>query len=251
MVAPMSEALSIVVITYNEERNIVRCLKSVQWADEILVIDSGSNDRTCQLAQTLGAKVVHQPWLGFGLQKRFATAQAKHHWVLSLDADEWLSDDLSQTIQGLLASHPKKSAYQVRRRHFFMGRLLRYGISYPDDITRLYHRQKANWNTNPVHESIQVEGHLSFVKGDLLHESAPNLERYIEKLNQYTSIQAEQKKHRRSHIGHLMFLPLWQFVRGYIFKLGFLDGVPGLCHNVVAGFNCFLRYAKIREIHRP
>ncbi|MDQ6961061.1 MAG: glycosyltransferase family 2 protein [Mariprofundaceae bacterium] len=243
----MNEALSVVIITHNEEKNIVRCLKSVQWANEILVIDSGSQDRTCDLAREIGARVISQPWLGFGPQKRFATAQAKHNWVLSLDGDEWLSPELSQSIQDLLASTPQKSAYQVRRRHYFMGKLLRHGISYPDDITRLYHREKANWNENPVHESVQYQGSLSFVKGDLLHESAPSLDRYIAKLNQYTTIQSEQKKTHMIHFLHLILLPCWQFLRGYVFKLGFMDGVPGLCHNVIAAFNCFLRYAKRKE----
>lgn len=249
MVAPMNEALSVVIITYNEEKNIVRCLKSVQWADEVLLVDSGSDDQTCALAKDMGATVVSQSWLGFGPQKRFATAQAKHDWVLSLDADEWLSPELSQAIQTLLASQPEPSAYQVRRRHYFMGKLLRYGISYPDDITRLYHRQIANWNENPVHESVQYQDSTSFVQGDLLHESAPSLDRYIAKLNQYTTIQATQNKTCSITFLHLSLLPCWQFLRGYVFKLGFLDGVPGLCHNIIAAFNCFLRYAKRREHH--
>jgi len=243
----MGEALSVVIITYNEERNIVRCLKSVQWADEILVIDSGSHDQTCVLAQQMGARVISQTWLGFGPQKRFATAQVTNNWVLSLDADEWLSPELIQSIQKTLSTTPRKAAYHIRRRHFFMGRLLRYGISYPDDIVRLYHRQQANWNDNLVHESVQSEAKVGLLKATLYHESAPSLEHYIGKLNQYTSIQATQKKKSYSGSIALIVLPFWQFLRGYIFKLGFLDGVPGLCHNVIAGFNCFLRYAKRHE----
>jgi len=132
-----------------------------------------------------------------------------------------------------------------------MGRLLRHGIAYPDDILRLYNRQHANWNDNPVHESVQHPGEAGFIAGDILHESAPTLGRYIEKLNHYTEIQAGERFAKGQHVGlmHLIFLPFWQFLRGYLFKLGILDGIPGFVHNAIAALNTFLRYAKLRELY--
>ncbi|MDX8390501.1 MAG: glycosyltransferase family 2 protein [Mariprofundaceae bacterium] len=241
--------ISVVVITLNEENNIKRCLESVQWADEIVVVDSGSSDETCNIAKSLGARVIHNDWPGFGEQKRFATAAAKYDWVLSLDADEWLSHAAKTSIQTLFSSTPALGVYKIRRRHYFMGKLLRYGISYPDDITRIYNRQKANWNKRAVHESIETDLTTGFLSGDILHESSPSLSFYIAKLNQYTSIQAKDlaRQEKKASMIHLTFHPMWQFVRGYILKLGFLDGIPGLVHNIIAAFNTFLRYAKVRE----
>lgn len=241
--------ISVVIITLNEEKNISRCLESVQWADDIVVVDSGSTDTTCDIARSLNASVIHNDWPGFGKQKQFATAQAKHDWVLSLDADEWLSNPLSDEIIKVIENLPKHHVYNIRRRHYFMGRLLRYGIAYPDDVLRLFNRQHANWNANPVHESISHPGQIGFIPGDLLHESAPTLGRFVEKLNQYTDIQAAERfsKGKRAGLIQLFLLPLWQFFRGYFFKLGFLDGVPGFVHNAIAAMNTFLRYAKTQE----
>jgi len=246
-----SPAISVVVITLNEESNIARCLESVQWSDDIIVIDSGSSDATCNIARNLGAKVIHNDWPGFGKQKQFASTQARHDWVLSLDADEWLTEILSNELVKLIASPPRHHVYKIRRRHYFMGRLLRHGIAYPDDVLRLYNRKYADWNDNPVHESIQHSGETGFITGDILHESAPTLGRYIEKLNRYTEIQANERFAKDQHVGlmHLLLLPFWQFLRGYLFKLGFLDGIPGLVHNIIAALNTFLRYAKLRELH--
>jgi len=248
----MTAPISVVLITLNEEANIQRCLQSVQWADDIVVVDSGSRDKTCEIAQGLGARIIHNDWPGFGEQKRFATAAAQHDWVLSLDADEWLSDELTHNIQKAI-QEPAQKAYNIRRRHYFMGKLLRHGISYPDDVKRLYNRKHANWNRNPVHESIDYAGTFGFIAGDMLHESAPTIGRYIEKLNSYTDIQATERYHqgKSANAFHLISLPLWQFLRGYIFKLGFLDGIPGFTHNVLAAMNTFIRYAKLREKNTP
>jgi len=242
--------LSVVIITLNEEKNITRCLESVQWADDIVVVDSGSSDSTCTIAEKLGARVIHNDWPGFGRQKRFATAQARHDWVLSLDADEWASEKLADEVSGLVTGGPTLTAYRIRRRHHFMGKLLRYGISYPDDVLRLFNRQQAGWNERPVHESVEYSGNAGFIAGEIMHESAPSLERYIEKLNRYTTIQASERLpvSRPIWLFHLTLLPLWQFLRGYIFKLGFLDGIPGMVHNAIAAVNTFLRYAKLREL---
>ncbi len=241
--------LSVTIITLNEEKNIARCLESVQWADEIIVVDSGSTDATCDIARNMNAKVIHNDWPGFGKQKQFATMQASHDWVLSIDADEWLSNELSEAIMTMISGQPQYHVYKIRRRHYFMERLLRYGIAYPDDVKRLYNRKHANWNSNPVHESIHYSGDIGFVPGDMLHESAPTLGRYMEKLNKYTDIQADKYFANGQYAGliHLLFLPFWQFFRGYFFKLGFLDGIPGFVHNAIAALNTFLRYAKLRE----
>jgi len=252
----MATPISIVVITYNEETNIGRCLQSVQWADDIVVVDSGSTDRTCDIAAEHGARINYNDWSGFGEQKRFATAAAKYDWVLNIDADEWLSRDLSLNIQQAIQEKPTHHVYHIRRRHYFMGKLLRHGISYPDNVKRLYNRKHANWNRNPVHESVCYTDNshtrkTGVITGDMLHESAPTLGRYIEKMNSYTDIQASERhtQGKQANALQLISLPIWQFLRGYMFKLGFLDGIPGLVHNVLAAMNTFMRYAKLREKH--
>mgnify|MGYP002065100052 CR=1 FL=1 len=135
-----------VVITFNEAGNIRRCLESLKICDEVLVVDSGSDDETCEIARSMGARVVHQDWLGFGLQKKYAVNQAKHDWVLCLDADEWLSDALSRSIQQLLESPQAHYAYRFPRRNILLGRALRFGGGYPDNKLRLFDRRHAQWN---------------------------------------------------------------------------------------------------------
>lgn len=244
-------SFSAVIITRNAASCIEPCLQSVVFADEILVVDSGSTDATIEIARRYGARVLYQDWLGYGPQKRFAVAQAKNPWVLSLDADERVSDELSESIRRELSS-PRHRAYEFPRRNRFMGRWLRHGEGYPDWSLRLFHRDHANWSDDPIHEKVVTSGSVGRLHGDLLHESEQGIADYLAKQNRYTSLQAEQlyARGQRAGAGKLLLSPLFRFIKFYFLRLGFLDGVPGLVHIAIGCFNSFSKYAKLVELGR-
>ncbi len=240
------QPLSVVIITLNVASQLARCLESAAFADEILVVDSGSQDGTAELAQRLGARLIRQEWLGFGRQKQFAVERAAHDWVLCLDADERVSAELQASIRAVpdaLSCH----AYRMPRRNRFMGRWLRHGEGYPDCSLRLFDRRHGRWSDDPVHEKVLYEGVIGSLEGDLLHESCESLEAYLAKQNRYTTLQAAElfRCGRRVSVGVLLLSPLLRFVRFYVFRLGFLDGVPGLAHTLIGCFNSFAKYAKL------
>jgi glycosyltransferase involved in cell wall biosynthesis len=249
--ARMVEKLSVVIITRNAEHELGKCIDSAAFADEILVVDSGSTDGTVALAQRHGARVVHQDWLGYGPQKQFGATQARHRWILSLDADEIVTPALRDSIRAALSA-PRHPGYRVARRNRFMGRWLRHGEGYPDWIVRLYDRQHARWNDNTVHERVIVDGPVGDLKGDLLHESERGLTDYLEKQNRYTTLQANalHARGKRASGLRLFLSPVFRFIKFYFLRLGFLDGVPGLVHIAIGCFNSFIKYAKLRDLQR-
>jgi glycosyltransferase involved in cell wall biosynthesis len=204
----MNAALSAVIITHNAEAQLDTCLASLKLADEILIFDSGSNDDTETIASKHGVRFVHQDWLGYGAQKQAAVDQASHDWVLCIDADEWLSNELATSIKSVLLN-PADQAYAFPRRNRFMGRWLRHGEGYPDLSLRLFNRQHARWSDDPIHEKVIAEGSVGKLNGDLMHESETSLENYLAKQNRYTSLQAGQmyKRGKRAGIGKLLFNP--------------------------------------------
>lgn len=242
--------ITVTIITKNAATTLERCLHSVSWADEVLVIDSGSSDATLEIARHLATRVEHHDWPGYGAQKRYAAEQASHDWVLSIDADEWLSSELANSIQTLLSDKPAKAGYLINCRNQFMGRWLLHGEGYPDPHLRLFDRRCGNWQERPVHEQVLITGQLGQLKGDLLHESAQSLESYIAKQNYYTQLQANLlwQEGRTFTTSQMILRPLWRFIRLYFFKRGFLDGVPGLVHISIGCFNTFIKYAKLREL---
>ena len=237
--------LSVTIITLNEERRIGKCIKSVSFADEIIVVDSGSQDRTVEIAEQAGARVIHQDWLGYGRQKQFAVEQAINDWVLCLDADEWLSPELSQSIQSVL-EHPEFSAYQFPRRNRFMGRWLRYGEGYPDWSLRLFDRNHAHWSEDEVHEKVVPDGDVGRISGDLMHESEETMQQYLEKQDCYTTLQVQTRPSQVKITGHIRMVisPVIRFVKFYFIKLGVLDGIPGLLHILIGCRNSFMKYKK-------
>ncbi len=241
-------SLSVVIITLNAAREIEACLKSVAWADDIVVVDSGSRDDTTDIARRHRARVVQQDWLGYGPQKRFAVAQAKNPWVLSLDADERLSEELSESIRRELAA-PRHRAYEFPRRNRFMGRWLRHGEGYPDWSLRLFHRDHANWSDDAIHEKVVADGPVARLKGDLLHESEQGIADYLAKQNRYTTLAAERMcaMGKTAGPGKLLLSPLFRFIKFYFLRLGALDGIPGLVHITIGCFNSFSKYAKLLE----
>jgi len=238
----MRERLSVTVITKNEEKRIAKCLESIAFADEVLVVDSGSTDRTVEIARQHGARVIQQAWLGYGRQKQFAVDQAKNDWVLSLDADEWLSSQLATAIQQEL-SNLRFVAYAFPRCNRFMGRWLRHGEGYPDWSTRFFNKQKARWSTDEVHETVDASGEVGKIHADLMHESEDGLVNYLAKQDRYIRIQADKIKGSRIGFGlRLALSPVFRFVKFYFFRRGFLDGYPGLIHILIGCRGVFLKY---------
>jgi len=243
------QPFSLVVIARNAAQLLPECIASVPGADEVLVVDSGSSDDTVAVAERLGARVIHQDWLGYGPQKRYAALQAKHDWILSLDADERVTPELRASIEQVLAA-PEAAAYLIPRRNRFMGRWLRHGEGYPDWCARLFDRRRANWSEDAVHEKLEVDGPIARLSGDLLHESEQGLADYLQKQNHYTDLQAARMFSAGKRFSALKMLtsPLARCVKFYFLRRGFLDGVPGLVHIAIGCLTSFLKYAKLREL---
>jgi glycosyltransferase involved in cell wall biosynthesis len=240
--------ISATIITYNEERNITRAIESLRCADEIVVVDSGSSDRTVELAEKLGARVMESAWPGYAKQKNFAAEQASHNWILSLDADESLSEALEAEIWHLKKNGPQFDAYTMPRLAQYLGKWIHHSGWYPDRKVRLYNRQKAEWIGDYVHESVLVNGTVGHLDANLLHFTCDSLSEHMKTMDRYTTLAAEQlvAAGRTVSWGRLIFEPPWTFFRTYFLKLGFLDGVEGLAIANMAALYNFLKYAKVR-----
>ena len=243
--------LSAVLITRNAAAVLEPCLDSLAFADEIVVVDSGSSDGTVELAARKGARVVSKEWLGFGRQKQFAVEQAKNDWVLCVDADERVSAPLAASIGQALAA-PVAPVYQMPRRNRFLGRWLAHGEGYPDWSPRLFNRMNARWSDDLVHEKVLFTVTPGTLGGDLMHESADDLTTYLERQNRYTTLAARQAFEQGRGAGalHLLASPVVRFIKFYLLRLGFLDGLPGLLHISIGCMNSYLKYAKLIELRR-
>lgn len=241
--------LSAVIITLNAASQLEECLRSVAFCDEIVVVDSGSTDGTVELAERYGARVIQSEWRGFGPQKQFAVEQAKHDWVLCVDADERVSGALRANIEAALIEL-EAPAFRFARCNRFMGRYLRHGEGYPDWSLRLFDRRQACWSDDAVHEKVLVHGRVATLRGDLLHESAETLDSYLAKQNRYTTLAAREAvaRGKTATVAHVLLSPVIRFVKFYFFRVGFLDGLPGLVHTLVGCANSFIKYAKIIEV---
>ncbi len=244
-------ALSAVIITKNAACRLETCLSSISFCDEIVIVDSGSSDQTREIAKTFNARVIDKPWLGFGRQKQFAVDQASHDWVLCIDADEWVSPELETSIKAALAQ-PVAPVYRMPRRNRFLGRWLRHGEGYPDWSLRLFDRRSARWSDDAVHEKVLYAVTPGTLDGDLMHESAETLRDYLEKQNNYTTLAAQQLFERGQSTNALRLLgsPLVRFVKFYVLRFGFLDGIPGFTHTIIGCMNSFVKYAKLAELNR-
>ena len=243
--------LSAAIISRNAEAELDACLASIAFVDEVVVVDSGSSDGTLGLAARHGARVIQKEWLGFGPQKQFAVEAASHDWVLCVDADERVSAEMRDAILAELKS-PRGFVYAVARRNRFLGRWLAHGEGYPDWSVRLFHRAHARWSSDPVHEKVIAESPVRRLSGDLLHDSAESLAKYLDKQNRYTSLQAEAMHvaGRRASLLQLLFSPILRFVKFYLLRLGFLDGLPGLVHIAIGCMNSFCKHAKLMALER-
>ena len=242
------QPLSVAIITLNAASQLEACLQSARFADEIVVVDSGSSDGTQALAERNGARVIDQAWLGFGPQKQFAVNAARHDWVLCLDADERVTLELQTAIESAL-TQPANGAYRFARCNRFLGRYLKHGEGYPDWSLRLFDRRQARWSDDAVHEKVVSNGPIGTLQGDLLHDSAETLAAYLTKQNRYTTLAADMalQAGKRASFGRIAFSPIVRFIKFYLVRQGFRDGLPGLIHITIGCMNSFVKYAKMLE----
>jgi glycosyltransferase involved in cell wall biosynthesis len=240
-----------VLITRNAGAVLEPCLKSLGFADEIVIVDSWSSDETADIASEYGARVVQKEWRGFGQQKQFAVEQATHDWVLCIDADERVSPELAKSIEQALAA-PVSPVYRMRRRNRFLGRWLTHGEGYPDWSPRLFNRMNGRWSDDLVHEKLLFAVTPGTLAGDLLHDSADDVSGFLERQNLFSTLAARQayEQQRSATVLHLLFSPLVRFIKFYLLRLGFLDGMPGLLHISIGCLSSYIKYAKLIELHR-
>jgi glycosyltransferase involved in cell wall biosynthesis len=236
------------IITLNEERNIARAIESLRCCDEILIVDSGSTDRTVDLAQNLGVRVIEAGWLGYAAQKNWAAEQASHDWILSLDADEALSEALEAELWSLKKSGPKHDAYTMPRLARYLGRWILHSGWYPDRKVRLYHRAKASWVGEFVHETVHAKGRVGHLESNILHFTCDSLSEHLRTLDRYTTLAAQEIASRKLKVPlhRIVADPAWTFLKSYFLQRGFLDGLEGLTIAYMAAFYTFLKYSKAR-----
>lgn len=242
--------ISATIVAFNEERNIARAVASLlACVDEIVVVDSGSSDRTREIAAGLGARVIEEPWRGYAAQKNFAASAAAHPWILSIDADEELTPALAKEIAALKNHPPQFDAWTMPRLARYLGRWIRHSGWYPDRKVRLYHRERASWQGEYVHETVQVSGSTGSLNSDLLHYTCDSLSQHLGTLDRYTSLAAQQlaAAGRPVPFRRLVLDPPWTFLRSYLLQRGFLDGPQGFIIAAMASFYTFSKYAKARQ----
>jgi glycosyltransferase involved in cell wall biosynthesis len=253
--------VSVVIITYNEEANIGRTLEGVKLLvtdgkGEIIVVDSGSTDRTVEIAKSFGAKVFVEEWKGYAAQKNSAIDKATGDWILSLDADEVVEPELAQEIEAILGTRSNTSGFFIPRRNMFLGRWIRRGGFWPDPKLRLFRKGSARFEDRLVHEDARlVEGVSGKLAGALIHHSYPTLSGYIDHMNRYSSLAAEMivaksKGKVRFSLLNIVVRPLATFIYNYFFRLGFLDGREGLLLHLYHSVYVSWKYAKAWELGR-
>jgi glycosyltransferase involved in cell wall biosynthesis len=242
--------LSGTIVSLNEAANIERAIRSLRFTDEIVVVDSGSTDGTQALAERLGARVIEHAWQGYAGQKNFAAQQARHDWILSIDADEEVSPALAEEIAAVMRAGPEASGYQFPRLARYLGGWIRHSGWYPDRKVRLYDRRRGAWTGDFVHESITLEGPARALNGDLLHYTCDSLGQHLRTIDRYTALAAQEVAARGATVSlrRLTVDPVWSFVRAFVIERGFLDGVRGLTIAWMAALYTFLKYARAREM---
>lgn len=246
---------SAVIITLNEEKNLDRCLRSVTGiVDEIVVVDSGSTDNTLEIAKRYNAKIITEPFRGYVEQKNFADAQASHDWILSVDADEALSPELDTAIRQVKGKE-KFDAYEVKRLTNYCGKWIRHCGWYPDKKIRLFNRKKGQWVGEQIHELWQPSNPAAAIgslNADLLHYSYYTLSDHLKQIEKFTEIMARRdvENGETSSLIKAIASSKWKFIQSYIFKAGFLDGLPGFQVSLLSAFASYIKYSKIRQYHQ-
>ncbi len=244
--------LSITIITKNEEHNIKRCLDSVKWADEIIIVDSGSVDKTIDICREYGCKIIETEWRGFGKTKQLAVNNASNDWILSVDADEIITEDLKDEIISLLSNDPPLFGYRIKRRSFYLGKRISFCGWDRDYTLRLFNRQHGAFNDKPVHESVRINGDIGHLKGMMLHYTYPTIDSHYVKMKRYADIGAQNlyQKGRNSNPGMAIIRGIFKFIKMYIFQLGFLDGKHGFLLSYNSAWGVYLKYLLLWEMNR-
>ncbi len=244
--------LAVTVITRNEEKNIVACLESARWADEIVVLDSGSSDRTVELARQFTDRVLTVPWEGFGKTKNRAVAEATMPWIFVLDADERITPELRQEIEEIVRADGPLDGYRVPRRNFFCGRFIKHLGWYPDYSIRLFRRDKGRFVEREVHESVQVQGRVGTLRHPMLHYTYTSLSDFVQRLDRYSTLAAQEllKQGKRPLWGELVWRPWLTFLKLYILQRGFLAGRDGYLLASLYSTYTLVKYAKARELRQ-
>ena len=249
----MAVPVTATIITFNEAANIEAALASLSWADEIIVVDSESTDRTTEIARKFTSKVIVRPWPGYIDQKNFAAEQASHEWIFSLDADERVTPELAAEIQAVIAGGTGAAGYRVPRVTFHLGRWMRSTDWYPDYQLRLYDRRRARWSGKYVHESVKADGPVEDLRSELQHFAYRDLAHHFQTMDRYTTLAAKQmfEEGRRAGFLDLMIHPPAAFFRNYVLRGGFRDGVPGLIVSAMNARYVGLKFAKLWELCSP
>lgn len=242
------ERLSVCIITKNEQENISRCLDSVKWADEILVMDSGSTDRTVQICQQYSCRIVELPWHGFGPSKKALTDITTNSWILSIDADEVISEELNDRIRKIL-NEPDYVGYKIKRKSYYLGKLVKHCGWNHDYPLRLFNKKHGTFDEKEVHESVQLNGKTARLEEPILHFTYPTLQSHLRKMTYYAQLSADQKlrQGKESRIGKAVVLGILKFLKMYFLQLGLLDGKIGflLCMN--SAYGVYLKYVILWE----
>ncbi|RLA87705.1 MAG: glycosyltransferase family 2 protein [Deltaproteobacteria bacterium] len=248
----MMPRLSVTIITLNEEANIRACLESVKWADEIVVVDSQSRDRTVELARNFTDRIFVVPWQGFARNKELAVEQARMEWVLSLDADERVTPALHQEILEHVRADGPQDGYQVARKNFFCGQWIKHLGWYPDYTIRLFRRGRGHFVDREVHEGVEVDGSVGTLQQPLEHYTYNSLSDFVQRMDRYSHLAAQEliKQGKRPHWGELLWRPWLTFINLYFIKKGFLEGRAGYTLAVLYSMYNFLKYAKLRELRQ-
>jgi len=243
--------ISAVIITKNEEANIERCLTSISWVDEIVVVDSGSTDRTLEICKKYNCKIIETEWLGFGSTKKLAVDNATYDWIFSIDSDEEVTGILKSKIE-LILTDPKNNGYRIKRKSFYLERLIKHCGWNSDFPLRLFNKNFGNFNDKEVHESVVLNGDISKINEHMLHYTYPTIEVHLKKINRYSTIQAEEmyKLGKRYPIVLAVFFGLNKFANTYLFNLGILDGREGFILCSIASFGVYLKYAKLWKLNK-
>ena len=242
------QTLGVVVITKDEEKNITRCLESIKWADEIIVVDSGSIDKTVEIAKNHGAKVIKRHWPGDGPQKYFGISQLTTCWCLVLDADEEASPELAMNIQNTL-KNPSNTCYKIHRYSFFLGKIMKHGDWGRDWIVRLFKRSEHEYTQDIAHSKVNVKKtQATPLKGKLIHHTQENVHLSIKKYNDYSSLSAKMlaKKGQKGSLFKAIIRGHMAFLRSYLLRLGFLDGYRGYIVSRNIAFGAYLKYLKLK-----
>ena len=238
------------VITYNEAANIAAALESLRWADEIIVVDSESADNTADIARRYTDRVIVRPWPGYVAQKNFAAEQATHAWVLSLDADERVSPALAEEVRATLAAMTEAAGYRIPRVTFHLGRWIRSTDWYPDYQLRLYDRRRARWHGRYVHESVRADGDVGQLRHEIQHYAFRDIAHHLQTMDRYTTLAARQmfEDGRRAGWSDILITPRLTFVRNYILRGGFRDGMAGLIISAMNAYYVGVKFAKLWEL---